>query len=54
MRILVIFVVIAVVCWLFGTSTVVNGKNTKATFIIKSVFYWVAVALAFEVGLFVA
>ncbi len=49
-----VFLVIAIVCWIFGTSTTVNGENTKAAFIIKSVFYWIAVALAFGVGLYVA
>ena len=49
-----IFIVIAIVCWIFGTSITVNGENTRVAFIIKSVFYWVAVALAFGVGLYVA
>lgn len=49
-----VFIVIAIVCWIFGTSTTVNGKNSRVAFRIKSVFYWVAVALAFGVGLYVA
>lgn len=38
------------VCWIFGTSVVVNGESNKSAFIIKSIFYWVAVTLSFCVG----
>ncbi len=50
---IVIFILIAIVCWPFGTSTNVNGKYTFPAFVIRSIFYWMAVSLAFMVGLFV-
>ncbi len=49
-----ILLIISIFCWIFGTSITVNGENTRTAFIIKSVFYWVAVALAFGVGVYVA
>lgn len=49
-----ILLIISNVCWLFGTSLTVNGENTRTAFIIKSVLYWVAVVLAYGVGLYVA
>ena len=41
-----------VVCWIFGTSVVVNGETNKSAFVIKSIFYWVGVGLSFCVGFY--
>lgn len=50
----VIFIVIAVMSWIFATSVTVDGKNTKDAFIVKTVFYWIAVVLAFSIGYYIA
>lgn len=47
-----VLVLMLLICWLFGTSVVVNGKTNKTAFIIKTIFYWVAVILSFFVGFY--
>ena len=49
---ILVLMLMLVVCWIFGTSVVVNGGNNKTAFIIKSIFYWVGVALSFCVGFY--
>lgn len=41
-----------IVCWIFGTSVVVNGETNKSAFVIKSIFYWIGVAMSFCVGFY--
>lgn len=56
MKILLIvtLLIISILCWIFGTSATIDGKHTTVAFIIKSVFYWLAVTLSFGVGFYVA
>jgi hypothetical protein len=51
---ILILLIVAVICWIFSTSLVVNGENTPLAFKIKSVLYWIAIVLSFCVGLYVA
>jgi hypothetical protein len=44
-------ILVLLVSWLFATMTKVNDKaNSTAAFIWKSIFYWVAVAVAYSLG----
>lgn len=49
---IIISAVFTITFWLISTALVVNGKNSGSAFIIRSVFYWIAVILAFCVGRF--
>jgi hypothetical protein len=38
------------ILWIFATSSQVNGQHNKAAFIVKSIFYWFAITIAFLLG----
>ena len=43
------------ITWLFSTALVVNGKhNSETAFIIKSIFFWIAVIIAYSIGYLIA
>lgn len=49
--IFVLFILMSTVLWAFSTALVETGKgNTRIAFIGRSVFYWMAVLIAFILG----
>lgn len=50
---IIILIIVAAVCWVFGTSTTVNGEHSSMAFKVKSIFYWTAVILSFFIGMYV-
>lgn len=47
-------IICIVILWAFATSTQVNGQHTKLAFIIKSIFYWIAIIIAISLGYTIA
>lgn len=44
-------VLMLIVCWFFGTMTKVNEKSDSlGAFVVKSIFFWIAIALAYSLG----
>lgn len=53
LKLILLIIVIAgsLTMWPFATSTQVNGQSgNRESFIIKSIFYWIAVVCAFSAG----
>jgi hypothetical protein len=44
-------ILVLLVCWVFSTVTEVNkSQNSLAAFWVKSIFYWVAIGVAYAFG----
>ena len=50
----ILFVLLAIICWLFATSTMVSGKHNSQAFVIKSFFYWMIVLASIGFGYLIA
>jgi hypothetical protein len=50
----ILFVLLAIICWLFATSTTVSGKHNRQAFAIKSFFYWMIVLASIGFGYLIA
>ena len=48
--IFLLFILISSVLWIFATALVDGNGNTRYAFIGRSIFYWVAVIVAFILG----
>lgn len=45
------FILVLLVCWVFGTMVKVNDKSQSiGAFVVKSIFFWAAVAVAYSLG----
>lgn len=51
---IIILLIIDIVCWIFSTTLVVNGKHTQLAFKFKSIFYWLAIILTFSIGFYIS
>jgi hypothetical protein len=47
---IIIFICISLICWIFATSTLVDGSHNKTAFKIKSFFYWLAIVASISIG----
>jgi hypothetical protein len=45
------FITVNLMCWIFSTSTLVNGEHNRTAFIAKSIFYWISVILNTLIGI---
>jgi hypothetical protein len=44
-------ILVLLVCWILATITEVNkSQNSLAAFFVKSIFYWVAIGVAYAFG----
>jgi hypothetical protein len=48
---IIVLLVVNIGCWIFSTSTVVNGEHNQTAFKIKSIFYWIAVIANVSIGI---
>jgi hypothetical protein len=46
-----VFIITNLGLWIFTTSTLVNGEHNRASFIAKSIFYWVSVIVNVSLGI---
>lgn len=47
---IIVLLICSILCWLFATTARVNNEHNKTAFIIKSIFYWLAITIAFSIG----
>ena len=50
---IIILIIVVAILWLFATATKENGKDTKTSFILRSVIYWIAIIFTFLVAFYI-
>lgn len=49
---ILMLLIITFIFWLISTALLQNGKNTKLSFIIRSIAYWLAIIISFVIGIY--
>lgn len=49
----IILVIILLILWLFATAAKVNGGDSKASFIVRSIVYWIAIIFTFLIAFYI-